>query len=150
MIKIRQFKFTKDGLLLVLCVVGTAAVAWWAWAAGPVESHSALGSTPQTETNQGLNASPYGSVSPAGTAGAAASPPSGNTSSPPSPPINVSPEPDPLYPIDPNPKCNYYKYPGSAQPSSLYCPICQPYQANDGMRYPCGCGGTELLCANPL
>ena len=162
MIKLQDFKFNKDVLLLFLCILGTAAVAWWAWAAGPVEPRSALGSAPQAETTQGLNGSGYGSLSPAGPGGSSgqsggAASSSGNSSSPvTSSPINVYPEPDPLYPVDPTPKCSYYKYPEGAQ-SGATCP---PYNCG-AIRYPCcqymdspqgvcGCGGNEMLCASPL
>ncbi len=158
MIKLPNARFDKEILLLIFCVLGTLAVAWWAWAAGPVQPKSALGSAAPVETAQGLTGPAYGSQSPGSGAtssdqavGSSGSASSGNASSPASPPVNVMPQPDPLYPIDPSPKCPYYKYPGNIQPM-LYCPICETYQTSEGIRYPCGCGGrgTELLCASPL
>jgi len=69
-------------------------------------------------------------------------------STPPSPPVSNQPvpEPDVLYPIDPTPKCHFYKYPGGIQP--LSCPVCESYPS-DGA-YACGCGyssGVEMMCA---
>jgi len=80
---------------------------------------------------------------------------SGPSSTPPSGPISAqpTPEPDPLYPIDPVPKkCSYYKYPGGMQPYS--CPVCESAQTSDGIRFPCGpCYGgganTEIACVMP-
>ena len=69
-------------------------------------------------------------------------------------PVSASPvtEPDPLYPVDPTPKCYYNWKPGTNQPYS--CPVCEGVQSADGMRYPCGpCygggGGVQIMCANP-
>ena len=152
MAKFQEIKLNKDALLAVLCVLGTLAVAWWAWAAGPVEPRPALTSTPQAETAQSLDGSPYGSVSrasPANSAGSASSG-SGNASSPvmSSPVVPANP---PSYPT-----C----YPVEGVQSNIV--TCPPYDCG-AIRYPCcqytespqavcGCGGrgTELLCASPL
>ena len=72
----------------------------------------------------------------------------GNTSSPPAP---ATTEPDVLYPVDPIPKCAYYKYPaGSVQPYN--CPICETYPSADGSYMPCGCNiksNVQVMCVNP-
>jgi len=117
----------------------------------------------KSENQQGgidLSSASTGSLSPAGDyklqGTGPASPPApsgssdsdGNSSSPvtPVPPVT---EPDPLYPIDPTPKCHIYKYPGGMQPMS--CPVCEAYPAADGVRYPCGpCyggPGVDIMCA---
>ena len=161
MIKIPGVKSDKELLLLALCVLGTAAVAWWAWAAGPVQPKTSLAGGTPSNTAQTLTAPAYGSVipgSPAAGTGSAngygqtagSAPASGNSSSLVMPPVEPPVTPPVYYP-----NCHPC---GGAQPLVM-C----PYESSGTTRYPCcqypqspqgvcGCGyrGTELMCANPL
>jgi hypothetical protein len=157
---INRQPFKRNYLLLAICVIGVCLIAWWAWAAGPVETKPSAAAAPSVQTRQGISGQTYSPATSAGSLPNTSSSSSSAGQAVGSPvqsaqPISVQPsqpvtEPDPLYPYDPIPKCTYYHQPGTVQP--YICPQCEAVQSPDGTSYmPCGScrsypGGPEIMC----
>ncbi|HET6864098.1 MAG TPA: hypothetical protein VFH37_02790 [Candidatus Saccharimonadales bacterium] len=101
-------------LFLLLCIIGVAVVAWWAWVAGPIRTQSAISSGQNVPGQSKLSGSGYNPLQPAS--------PSGSGGSVSTSGSNVSP-------VAP---------PASTQPSY---PVCHPPGAGiqPDIAYPCNC-----------
>lgn len=123
-------------LFLLLCVIGVVAVAWWAWAAGPIHTQSYIGTRQNVPGQPKLSGTGYNPLKPASqNASAGSVSTSGSNVSPVAPPSSTQPS----YPVchPPGPGIQ----PDIAYPCS--CMTGSVYQC-------CQFGGSGILCPENL
>ena len=162
-------KHFKNNLKLVLCAAGIVAAVAILIAMRPIQSENSAGRVPvpaAASAHYAAGMSTLAQASPANQAASAANatgvsiaassnlqnsqpgytPPAAGNSSAPAVSSPVTPEPDPLYPIDPVP-CKGY-----VEMSRIGCGICEaaPVDGSFTACWPrCPRGGVEMMCAYP-
>lgn len=130
-------------LLILVCLLGVALVAWWAWAAGPIKPNSAVSAGRRVQAQASVNGSGYTTINPAAAAGASSDNSQGSSGSAQASPVYSTPVTQP--PVDLPVSSLCHPSGGGIQPDiALGCSCGRPGTAN----YPCCSGnpGTEIAC----
>ncbi|HET7827351.1 MAG TPA: hypothetical protein VFK97_00590 [Candidatus Saccharimonadales bacterium] len=113
--------------ILLLCVLGVALAAWLAWAAGPVQTKSALGSGQKVKNQPSLAGSSYSRTT-------GANPSSSGSASGSAAPVSWPPSPQPsnnlCQPHRSGVQPDFVVYPCGCNTSGAVYPCCQYYQGD--------------------